>query len=230
MEQASPRTGRLHHELIRAVVDRCSIPTRSELEARHGWSSTELDGALDELAKAHGIVLHPGGRDVWAIHPFSLAPTPFLVESGAKRWWGSCAWCALGIAVLVAEPCAITTTLGAETEQVRLTVQNGRLDRSDLVVHFPVPLARAWDNVIYTCSTMLLFRGEGQVAGWSRRHGIPLGDVQPVSKVLELAKRWYGDYLRPDWSKKTIAEARAIFAGLGLTHPVWELPSGDSRF
>lgn len=230
MEQASPTTGRLHHELLRGMVELCSIPSRDELQARLGWSSGELDASLDELAHVHGVVLHPGSRDVWAVHPFSLAPTPFLVESGAKRWWGSCAWCSLGIAVLVGEPCVIITTLGAESEQVRLTVEYGRLDRSDLVVHFPVPMVRAWDNVIYTCSTMLLFRDRRQVAEWSRLHGIPLGDVQPVTKVLELAKRWYGEHLRSDWRKKTLAEARAIFSELGLSHPVWELPRGDSRF
>jgi hypothetical protein len=51
-----------------------------------------------------------------------------------------------------------------------------------------------------------------------------------VAKVLELAQRWYGEHLRPDWRKKSIDEARALFAELGLTHPVWALPSGDGRF
>jgi hypothetical protein len=65
---------------------------------------------------------------------------------------------------------------------------------------------------------------------WSARHRIPTGDVQPVSKVLELAKRWYGEHLRPDWKKKSTAEAQAIFADLGFTHPVWSLPSTHQRF
>ena len=84
-------------------------------------------------------------------------------ESGDRKWWGNCAWCSLGIAVLAGTRCSITTTLGAEGEQVRLTVEDGRVDRNDLVVHFPVPMTKAWDNVIYTCSTMLLFKDERQV-------------------------------------------------------------------
>jgi hypothetical protein len=48
--------------------------------------------------------------------------------------------------------------------------------------------------------------------------------------VLELAKRWYGEHLRPDWKKKSTAEAQAIFADLGFTHPVWSLPSTHQRF
>ena len=224
------RSGRLHYELIRGLVGTCSVPSHDELQARLACSSEDLDRAFEELADVHGVVLHPASHLVWSIHPFSLAPTPFLVESGQKRWWGNCAWCSLGITVLVGEPCVITTTLGAESEQVQLTVEHGQVNRSDLVVHFPIPMTRAWDNVVYTCSTMLLFKDEDHVVEWSARHKIPRGDIQPVTKVLELAKRWYGEHLRPDWTKKSVGEARAIFADLGFAHPVWNLPSTDGRF
>lgn len=224
------RCGRLHYELCRSLVETCTIPSTDELQARLSCSPDDLDRAFEELAEAHGVVLHPASHRVWAIHPFSLAPTPFLVESGEKTWWGNCAWCSLGIAVLVGGSCVITTTLGAESEQVQLTVNDGRLNRSDLVVHFPIPMMQAWDNVVYTCSTMLLFKDAEHVADWSARHAMPRGDIQPVTKVLELAKRWYGEHLRPDWKKKTLAEARAIFAELGFVHPVWSLPSQDERF
>ena len=226
----SARSGELHYELLRGLVDTGAIPSSAELQERLRCSSADLDRAFDDLADAHGVVFHPGTRNVWAIHPFSLAPTLFLVQSGEKTWWGNCAWCSLGIAVLAGGRCVITTTLGAESEQVQLTVENGRLNRTDLVVHFPIPMARAWDNVIYTCSTMLLFRDERAVSDWCARHRIPPGDVQPAGSVLELAKRWYGEHLRRDWTKKSIAEARAIFASLGFDHPVWSLPSEGGRF
>jgi Alkylmercury lyase len=225
------KSGRLHYELIRSLVETCALPSRAELQVRLDCtSSDELDRVFAELAELHGLVLHPASSQVWAIHPFSLAPTPFLVEFGAKKWWGCCAWCALGITALIGEPCVITTTLGAESEQVQLTVAHGQVKPSDLVVHFPIPMARAWDNVIYTCSTMLLFRDEQEVAGWCARHQIPRGDIQPVARVLELAQRWYGEHLRPDWTKKSVSEARAIFADLGFDHPVWSLPAAAERF
>ena len=224
------RSSRLHYELIRGLVDTGAIPTESALQKALNCSSSELRSTFQELADLHGVVLHPSSHDVWVIHPFSLAPTTFLVECGDRKWWGNCAWCSLGIAVLAGDRCAITTTLGAEGEQVRLTIDDGRVDRNDLVVHFPVPMTKAWDNVIYTCSTMLLFKNERQVDEWSARHHIPRGDVQPVARVLELSKRWYGEHLRPDWTKKSVADARALFAELGFTHPVWHLPSEDGRF
>ena len=226
----SARAGQLHHELIRGLIETCAVPTREELQARLSCSSAELGLAVEDLEDAHGVVLHPKTHNVWAIHPFSAAPTPFVVQSGEKKWWGNCAWCSLGIAVLVDKPCTIVTTLGAETEQVALKVEEGRLSRTDLVVHFPIPMAEAWDNVVYTCSTMLFFKDESQVTAWCARHRIPKGDIQPVEKVLELAKRWYGEYLQPDWTKKSVNDARAIFTELGLSHPIWSLPADGGRF
>jgi len=108
------RSGQLHHEILHALIDRGSAPSPEELQARLICTRAELDRAFEELAEAHGVALHPGTHDVWAIHPFSLAPTPFVVESGERKWWGNCAWCSLGIAVLVGARCVITTTLGAE--------------------------------------------------------------------------------------------------------------------
>lgn len=222
--------GTLHYELCRGLVDEGVVPARDVLQRRLDCSSDELDLAFETLAAEHGVVLHPGTRRAWIVHPFSLAPTAFLVEAGEKMWWGNCAWCSLGIASLVDAPCVITTTLGAEREQVRLTVKDGELDRSDFVVHFPIPMAHAWDNVVYTCSLMLLFKEKSDVAEWSARHEIPMGDVQPLGTVLALAKRWYGDHLRRDWRKRSVAEAGAIFSELGLSHPVWSLPAQEGRF
>ena len=220
----------LHHELIRALLDTCSVPNNEELTDQLHCSVSDLERCFDELAEQHGVVLHPNSHRVWVLHPFSLAPTPFLVRAGDRRWWGSCAWCSFGIAALVDEPCTITSSLGAEEERVVITVENRRVSPDDLLVHFPIPMARAWDNVVYTCSTMLLFRDADEVRAWSRRHSLPVGDLQPVAKVMELATRWYGDYLRPDWRKRSTREARVIFRDLGFSHPVWDLDSTSSRF
>jgi hypothetical protein len=221
--------GALHCALLRGLMDHGVLSSRESLLARLQCSSAELDRAFEALADEHGVVLHPGSHRVWVIHPFSLAPTTFLVQSGDRTWWGNCAWCSLGIAALVGS-CTITTTLGAEREQVQITIRDGEPSRPDLVVHFPIPMAQAWDNVIYTCSLMLMFGSERQVSEWCARHEIPQGDVQPIEKVMELARRWYGEHLRPDWRKRSVAEARALFEELGLTHPVWSLPDQEGRF
>ena len=50
------------------------------------------------------------------------------------------------------------------------------------------------------------------------------GATVPIQQLNELAKRWYGDRLDPDWRPRTAAESQAILRGVGLTGGFWELP------
>jgi hypothetical protein len=174
--------------------------------------------------------LHPDSEKLWVVHPFSLAPTNFLVSARGKEYWGNCAWCSLGVAALLNTDCKITTTIGAEHKQVIVEIKDCIIEPDNLFVHFPVPMKNAWDNVIYTCSTMLVFENETQIDEWCKKHRIPLGDVQPINKVWEFAKVWYGNHLNPEWKKWTIEEARKIFEIFGFTHEIWNIPDSKERF
>ena len=222
--------GQLHAAILRHIIDRGVAPEVDELAARFGVSVDTLIVVLQGLADDHGVVLHPHTPKIWVIHPFSLAPTHFLLRAGEGEWWGNCAWCSLGAAALLNRDLTITTTLGANSRQVDIRIQDGRLIDTDFVVHFPVPMAHAWDNVIYTCSTMLLFEDEARVDDWSRRHGIARGDVQPLETVWAFARVWYGRHLNPDWTKWSTDEARALFERFGLAGPIWHLPESKTRF
>jgi hypothetical protein len=41
--------------------------------------------------------------------------------------------------------------------------------------------------------------------------------------MWELAKRWYGDRLAPDWQPRPPADAQAILDAVGLRAPFWRL-------
>ena len=223
----------LHHAILSGFVDRGTSPTCADLAAHFGVSSRAAAEALAALQEYHGVVLHPDRPEVWVAHPFSTAPTGFTVRSGDRIWWGNCAWCSLGLASLVAasgDRVVITTTLGGEDEQVTLVIEDGVLTEDQYVVHFPVPMVNAWDNVIYTCSVMLLFRDEDQVDDWCERRAIQRGDIQPAGTVLAFAAEWYGRHLDRDWRKWTAEEAAAIFARHGLSGEIWELPVSTERF
>jgi hypothetical protein len=210
-----------------------AAPTAAELATRFGASTTRIAIALRALADDHGVVLHPHAAEVWVAHPFATAPTPFVVRRGRRSWWCPCAWCSLGAAGLLddgTEPVTITTTLGGEGPQVTLTIVDGDLRDDDYVVHFPVPMRRAWDNVIHTCSVMLLFSDRGDVDAWCRRHRTLRGDVQPVRTVWEFARVWYGRHLAQDWRKWTAQEAADMFERFGLTGDTWALDGVTGRF
>jgi hypothetical protein len=91
-------------------------------------------------------------------------------------------------------------------------------------------MARAWDNVHFTCANMLLFASEADIDQWSARHALPRGDVQPIQAVYDFARVWYGKYLSEDWTKWTVQEAREIFERFGFRGPTWDLATSPERF
>ena len=220
----------LHYILIKKIIEDGYAPDRQVLAEYFGTNEKEVIEALYQLQDYHGVVLHPNEPKVWVIHPFSLAPTNFYIRSDQGQWWGNCAWCSLGVAALLKTDLTISTTVGAEGMPIEIHIESGKVLEKDLFIHFPIPMKNAWDNVIYTCSDMLVFRNETQVKDWSGRHNIPLGDIQPIQKIWEFSKVWYGHHLNPNWVKWTVEEAKSIFAEFGLTHPTWELESSGQRF
>lgn len=220
----------LHYTIIKFIIERGYAPETDELSRLLGVEADEIADGLRRLQDDHGIVLHPNSSRIWIIHPFSLAPTNFLVRSCDQEWWGNCAWCSLGVAALLDKDVTITTTLGANDKQVDVHIKDGKLLETELYVHFPIPMRNAWDNIVYTCSTMLLFENESRIEEWSERHRFNRGDVQPITKVWEFSKVWYGNHLNPDWRKWTSAEARSIFDQFELTGEIWEIPVSSSRF
>jgi hypothetical protein len=136
----------------------------------------------------------------------------------------------LGVAALLNVDVTITTRLAAYDEQIVIHIVNGVLQEKNLFVHFPIPMKMAWDNVIYTCSNMLVFQSDAQVNDWCMRHNIPKGDLQSINNVWEFSKKWYGNHLNPHWEKWTMEEAKRIFIEFNLTHKTWDLETSTSRF
>jgi hypothetical protein len=220
----------LHYVIIKYIIDKGFAPNLDELAEILGEDKPEIVKGLYLLQEYHGVVLHPKEPKVWVIHPFSLAPTNFLVKSTRGTWWGNCAWCSLGVAALIKEDTTITTRIGAHDKQITIHIENGEVREKNLYIHFPIPMRKAWENVLYTCSTMLVFETEEQIDEWSTQHNIPKGDVQPISSIWEFSKKWYGNHLNLNWEKWTMAEAKAIFSQFDLKGEIWDLETSSSRF
>jgi hypothetical protein len=116
-----------------------------------GRAPVDLDpDALRRLHDARRLVLAPGTARVRMALPFSAVATDFRVEAGNRSWYANCAWDGLG--VLAALDCdGLMATHCADCgEQIGCVVRDGRLDPSDCVVHFVVPAARWWDDIVHT--------------------------------------------------------------------------------
>lgn len=225
-----PLESAVHRIHLTRMLERGFPATLAELVEDTGHAEPEVRTALTRLEADHGIVLHPGTMEPWVIHPFSTTPTLFHVAGAARGWWAPCIWCALGVAVLVPGPVTISTALGGESERCSLRCVDGTLAPTGLLAHFPVPVARAWDNVHRHCACTLVFADQASIDGWCARHGIGRGEVLPLETVAGLARAWYGGHLERNWRKPTLDEARERFASVGLTSPHWQLPRSGQRF
>ena len=229
-ESLSLNDGTLHHAILRGFIDTLRPPTVAELAVKFGASESTIRHALHTLADHHGTVLQPKSDEIWVTHPFSSAPVTCVIEAEGRQWWANCPWCAFGAANLIGGSGTVTTTVGGLREQVDLRFKDQVLLDTDYVIHFPVPMTKVWDNVIYTCSVQLLFRNEKEVDEWCKVRGVPRGDVRPVQQIWPFAGEWYGRHLDKDWRKWTVPEAVSVFRRHGLDGPIWALPDVDGRF
>ncbi|HXN46945.1 MAG TPA: organomercurial lyase [Bryobacteraceae bacterium] len=226
-----PTLSRLHHALIRGLIDRGACPANLELASALGLTESELEGQLRDLADIHGIVLDPRACEPWIVHPFSLTPTIHWIEGASHSWWAPCVWCALGVASVAGGDLRIHTRFGAEAETLVIDVAYGRLKAGPEVwVHFAIPPARAWDNVHRHCSLVLPFHSAAEIQDWCGRHGVAFGEAVPLDRVAHLARVWYGAYGDPGWKKWTVAEARKIFTRVGLVSDFWRLEQRAGNF
>ena len=49
------------------------------------------------------------------------------------------------------------------------------------------------------------------------------GELVALEVLDELARRWYGNRLSPDWHPRSLAESQAILSSVGLTGEFWRL-------
>ncbi len=156
------------------IIETGACPTNETLAELLGLSLVEVEDGLCALAQEHGVVLHPYAVRPWVVHPFSLTPTLNWIESDRLGWWAPCIWCSMGIGTIVGGSVTTYTRIGAERAPITIHMQDGTLkDNEDLVVHFPIPPAHAWQNVHEHCAMVLPLRASGDIPIWCDQHRLP---------------------------------------------------------
>lgn len=136
--------------IYQQLVDAQAAPGVDEAAQALKAPRNEVEAAYERLAAGRVIVLTPGTRDIRMANPFSAVPTSFRVETSRGAYWGNCIWDALGIPAALNSDARITTSCPDCGEPLVVAIENATLTPGSEVVHFAIPAARWWDDIIFT--------------------------------------------------------------------------------
>ena len=125
-----------------------AVPQAAEISNRLSVLAEDVAEALKRLAASKVLILAPNNGDIWAANPFCAVPSGFRVQARDIRYWGICAWDALGIvAAIGASDASVTAPCADCGERLHLEFSGGELTRSEGLIHFAVPAREWWKNI-----------------------------------------------------------------------------------
>jgi hypothetical protein len=136
--------------IYRRFAESAQPPAIHEVAQRFRLSLTQVEAIYLELDRRHAFFLEPGTMEVRIANPFSAAPTGFQVKAGGVTYWANCGWDALGIPAALHADARIEAACAHSGEPILFTVQGGELAPTPGVVHFVVPFARWYEDMIFT--------------------------------------------------------------------------------
>lgn len=145
---ALARDVRIH--VFREAAATARVPQAPDISRALGRSEADIRAALHQLAAARVLILAPNDGNIWAANPFCAVPSGFRVAAAGKQYWGICIWDALGIAAAIDSDAVITAPCGDCGAGMTLELREGRLTRTEGLVHFAIPAHRWWDNIGFT--------------------------------------------------------------------------------
>lgn len=144
---------------VRAFVynhfaDTTRPPSVEETATHFKISVEEVSAIYKELNNRHAFFNEPETLTIRMAWPFSAISTIFKVHANGKTYYANCAWDMLGIAVVLQSDAVIEAvcTESNDAQAVRLEVKNGNIApaSSSLLVHYPLPFARWYDDLVFT--------------------------------------------------------------------------------
>lgn len=137
--------------LYRTLADSARMPDAAELARGLGCAEAEVDLAFQRLHQKRLLVPEPGapGR-IRMAPPFSGVPTPFPVRAGGFWYMANCVWDALGVSAALHRDAIVAGSDGHTGEPLELEVRDGAPRPRPCVIHFAVPAAQWWKDIVYT--------------------------------------------------------------------------------
>ena len=149
---------KVRHFVYNHFADTTHAPSVEDTAEHFNISNEEAGELYRKLHNRHAFFLEPETLTIRMANPFSGIPTDFKVHANSKTYYANCAWDMLGIPAALHGDAVIEAVCTESTDSVRLAIKNGNIAQdiaedggsSSLFVHFPLPFARWYDDLVFT--------------------------------------------------------------------------------
>ena len=115
-----------------------------------GQGVEEVRSGYRRLFDKRVLVLEPDGETIRMAPPFSGVETQHRVRADGREYFANCAWDALGILAALHRPGEVLSRCEQSREPLHLTVSADGPAPEPCVIHFAVPAASWWRDIVYT--------------------------------------------------------------------------------
>lgn len=140
----------VRHFVYKHFADTTHPPSVEETATHFNISVEEASELYNELNNRHAFFLEPETLTIRMAWPFSAIPTNFKVHANGKTYYANCAWDMLGIPVVLQSDALLEAVCTESNDLIRLEVNNGQISNNELLIHFPLPFARWYDDLVFT--------------------------------------------------------------------------------
>jgi hypothetical protein len=132
------------------IAETARVPAIREVADGLGSSPADVSESFRRLNKQRLLALDPETGEIIMAPPFSAVETTFKVAALGKSFYANCVWDSLGIAAALHSDADVVTSCGDCGAFMSLQVRNGQPVPEPCTIHFAVPAAHWWDDIVYT--------------------------------------------------------------------------------
>lgn len=137
--------------VYQTLAETTRAPTAADVARALAVSAEEVEAAFERLHQKRLLVPEPGDLSrIRMAPPFSGVETSFPVKVRGKTYYANCVWDALGVAAALHEDAVVDASDGHTGEPMTLEVRGGKPVPKPCAIHFAVPAAHWWKDIVYT--------------------------------------------------------------------------------
>jgi hypothetical protein len=136
--------------VYRHIADSAKVPTAEELAKEMRQPREAIGAAFRRLQERRVLVLEGDQKTIRMAPPFSGVPTQHVARVAGRSFFANCAWDALGIPACLHLPGEVHSRCDQSMDPIHLRVGSGGPDPEPCVIHFAVPAALWWRDIVFT--------------------------------------------------------------------------------